>query len=186
MKIAVVGGIGSGKSEVMNALREIGIATLSADEINSELISTPSYVLTIKNLFPSAVENNEINRKELANIVFHDSASREKLNSVAHPLILKKIKDDNRSPLVVEVPLIFASGAKDLFDIIVAIETPLENRIERLINNRNMTKEEATARINSQVDDKEYIKIADHIIQNDGSLDDLKKCAQVLFGVLCH
>ena len=56
MKIAVVGGIGSGKSEVVKAVQEMGIATLSADEINSELLVTPSYVRNIQQLFPSAVK----------------------------------------------------------------------------------------------------------------------------------
>ena len=186
MKIAVVGGIGSGKSEVMRAVRDMGIATLSADEINSELLATPSYIATIKNLFPTAVKDGEINRKELARIVFSDKTAREALNEVAHPLILQKIKDDKRSPLVVEVPLIFESGAKDLFDVIVAIDTPLDKRIERLESGRNMTRDEVLARIDSQVDEDEYLQIADHVIQNDGTLGDLKKCAKVLFLALCR
>lgn len=186
MKIAVVGGIGSGKSEVMKTVRDMGIATLSADEINSELLVTPSYIATIKNLFPTAVVNGEINRKELASIVFSDEGARKALNGVAHPLILQRIRDDARSPLVVEVPLIFESGARELFDVIVAVDTPLDKRIERLEEGRDMSRDEVLARISAQVDDEKYLQVADHIIENGGTLEDLKKSAKVLFAVLCN
>lgn len=185
MKIAIVGGIGSGKSEVLKAVKELGVSTLSADEINSELLASPDYQKEIERLFPSAMEEGSFSRKKLAKIVFSDKEAREKLNSIAHPLILARIASDVHDPLVVEVPLLFESGAKQLFDVIVAVETPLEKRIKRLEKSRNMTKDEVLARINSQVDEEEYLKIADHVIHNDGTLDDLKKRAKALFGTLC-
>jgi len=174
MKIAVVGGIGSGKSEVMKIVAQMGVATLSADEINSRLLSTPDYISKVARRFPSAVQNGEIVRKTLADLIFKDENARRALNSLAHPLILDAIKSDERSPLVVEVPLLFESGAEKSFDKIVFVETPLESRIARLKSSRGMTEEEVLARIRAQVDEKRYFEIADFVIRNDSGLDDLK------------
>lgn len=174
MKIAIIGGIGSGKSEALKAARDLGFATLSADEINAELLATPSYVNTMEKLFPTAVENGVVNKKTLASIVFSDKQARERLNAVAHPLILQRIRDDERSPLVVEVPLILESGASALFDEIILIVTPLENRIERLEASRNMTRDEIVARINSQVGEDDLKNVATKTVVNDSTLDVLR------------
>ncbi|MBR4800881.1 MAG: dephospho-CoA kinase [Clostridia bacterium] len=185
MKIAVVGGIGSGKSEVVKAAESLGIACLSADAINAALLTSPSYVYEIEKLFPSAVEKGAVNKKELARIVFNDETARAKLNALAHPLVLKRIEQDARSPLVVELPLIFESGAEKLFDVIIAVVTPLENRINRVVASRDMTREEVLARINSQVEEDRYLKAANVVLENDGTLCDLRNKAKEVFESLC-
>ena len=184
MKIAVVGGIGSGKSEVMKQVADMGIACLSADEINAELLMLPEYVDRLRQLFPSAVNDGVVDKRELAGLVFNDAKAREALNALAHPLIVERIKNDSRSPLVVEVPLILESGAKGLFDKIVFVNAPLDKRIERLVKSRGMTQAEVMARINAQVDDKDYLTVADWTINNDSSVEDLHAKVKELFGGL--
>ena len=181
MKIAIVGGIGSGKSEVLKTAREMGFACLSADEINAELLLSPSYVQELSKLFPTVVQNGNIDKKALANIVFCDENAREQLNKLAHPLILDKIKYDTRSPLIVEVPLLFESGAEDMFDEIIAVVSPIGKRIDRLKSSRGMQEDDILARINSQVDDDEYLKVATHTIENDSSICDLQAKTKELF-----
>ena len=185
MKIAVIGGIGSGKSEVMKTVNKMGVATLSADEINTRLLATPEYVSKIAKRFPSAVKNGEIDRRALAEIIFSDDYERMALNAIAHPIIIDVIKQDKRNPLVVEVPIYFESGAAEIFDKTVAVVAPLDERIERLTAFRAMTKDDALARIKAQVDDYEYLKVADKVIENDSSLEVLEakteECFEDLF-----
>ena len=184
MKIAIVGGIGSGKSEVLKSLKDMGVATLDADAINAELLAMPEYVARIEKLFPSVVEKGQVNRKKLSRIVFNDSLARARLNAVAHPLVLQRIKRDERNPLVVEIPLLFESGAASLFDAIVFVLAPLEKRIERLTKSRNMSIEDALSRINSQVDEEEYARVATKVIVNDSSLEQLKHKTEEVFSEL--
>lgn len=175
MKIAIIGGIGSGKSEALRTAKELGFATLSADEINSELLAQPSYVESIARLFSAVVTDGKVDRRALAKIIFQDEAERKKLNSLAHPLIVERIKRDSRSPLVVEVPLILESGAKDLFDEIILVKTPLDVRVERLMSSRGMSREDVLARIASQADEKALEEVATKVVVNGGTLEDLQE-----------
>ncbi|MBD5092165.1 MAG: dephospho-CoA kinase, partial [Clostridiales bacterium] len=76
MRIAIVGGIGSGKSEVLKVARDMGLACLSADEINAELLKTPEYIAEIATAFPAAVKDGGIDKAALAKIVFSDDSAR--------------------------------------------------------------------------------------------------------------
>ena len=174
MKIAIIGGIGSGKSVALAAAKELDFATLSADEINSELLSMPSYIANIARMFPSAVKDGRVDRKTLAKIIFTDEKERAKLNAFAHPLILERIKEDDRSPLVVEVPLILESGATSLFDEIILVKTPLDLRVERLMSSRGMSRDDVTARIASQASEEDLEKVATKVVENDSTLEDLQ------------
>ena len=175
MRIAIIGGIGSGKSEALKAARDFGLATLSADEINAELLASSGYAERLEKLFPTAVENGVVNKKTLAGIVFADATARERLNAVSHPLILKAIENDVRDPLVVEVPLILESGAARLFDEIIIVATPLEKRIERLEASRNMTKAEVQARIDAQVGEDALKQVATRTVLNDSTVQALRE-----------
>ena len=181
MKIAIIGGIGSGKSVALAAAKDIGFATLSADEINSELLAQPSYVESLARLFPAVVTDGKVDRRALAKIIFQDEGERKKLNSLAHPLIDERIKNDDRSPLVVEVPLILESGARSLFDEIILVKTPLDKRVERLMSSRGMSREEVTARIASQASEEDLEKVATRVVENDNTPQDLQaKIKEVL------
>ncbi|MDE5601379.1 MAG: dephospho-CoA kinase, partial [Clostridia bacterium] len=132
MRIAIVGGIGSGKSEVLKVARDMGLACLSADEINSDLLNTPEYIAEIARAFPTAVCGGRIDRAILAKIVFSDDSARIKLNEIAHPRILARIREEKSSPLVVEMPLFLECGAQTLFDEVLFVYTPMTLRLERL------------------------------------------------------
>ena len=187
MKIAVVGGIGSGKSEVMKAVQGMNVATcVSADEINAELLKQKAYVEKLKELFPSVVKGGVVDKKALAKIVFNDEKARKALNNLAHPLIVKSIKQDLRDPLVVEVPLILETDLQKFFDTIVFVGAPLDKRIERLVINRGMSEEDALARINAQADVDAYRSVANFVIINDGTVEELHAKAHELFDFLLN
>lgn len=180
MRIAVIGGIGSGKSEVMKIAKERGFFCLSADEINAELLKTPSYIQKIAALFPSVVSNGEVDKSALAKIVFSDRGERKKLNALAHPEIMRVISECKESPLAVELPL-FIEGGDEAFDEIVYVKTPLFKRIARLKKGREMSVKQAVSRIRSQVPSAVLRAKATAIIDNSRSLSALKERANKTF-----
>ena len=180
MRIAIAGGIGSGKSEALKVAREMGAATLSADEINAELLLDADYILKISRAFPQAVVDGKVNRKALAQIVFSDEEARNKLNLIAHPLILKRIKEDMRSPLVVEMPLLIESGAAKLFDEIIFVKAPVLKRLKRL-KRRGLAYGQAIMRMRAQTSEKRLAQIATRVLTNRGNIDGLRKSARATF-----
>lgn len=182
MRIAVIGGIGSGKSEVVKIARDRGIFCLSADEINSTLLKDSEYIQKIAAAFPSVVKDGEVNRRALASIVFCDEQKRKQLNRIAHPEIMKKISECNEDPLVCELPL-YIEGGDSNFDEIVLVDTCMLKRIKRL-KGRGMSTKDAIARIRAQVSQKMLKEHATIIVNNNGSLDRLKKDVNALFDEL--
>lgn len=175
MRIAIIGGIGSGKSEVMKIAKECGFHCLSADEINAQLLVTPDYIKRIAQNFPTAVKDDKVDKKALAEIVFADDGKRALLNSIAHPEIMAKIRECDISPLAVELPLFIEGGDCD-FDEVLYVKTPLCKRIKRL-EGRGLARKEAVARIKAQVPSRALEKVATCHISNGGNLEKLRKNA---------
>ncbi len=180
MRIAVIGGIGSGKSEVMKIAKERGFFCLSADEINAELLKTPSYIQKIAALFPSVVSNGAVDKRALAKIVFSDQNERGKLNALAHPEIMRVISECKESPLAVELPLFIESG-DEAFDEIVYVRAPLFKRILRLKKGRGMSVKQAVSRMRSQVPSAVLRAKATMIVDNSRSLSALQARANKTF-----
>lgn len=180
MRIAIIGGIGSGKSEVMKIAKERGFFCISADEINAELLKTPSYIQKIATAFPSAVRDGVVDKKTLASIVFSDENERKKLNSIAHPEIMRAIAEHTENPLAIELPL-FIEGGDEAFDEIVYVRTPLLTRIARLKKGRGMSVKQAVERIRAQVPSSVLRAKSTKIVDNKGTLDTLKRNANKVF-----
>ena len=183
MKIAIIGGIGSGKSEVLKVAKSLRLHTLSADDINAELSGSPDYIYGIKNAFPNAVEGTAINKRILADIIFSDAEARLKLNEIAHPMILQRIREDKTDPIVVEMPLIIESGARDMFDEVILVHTPMLKRLKRL-KARGLSVKDAIKRIKAQVSERELCKIATAVIDNSGDMDSLRRQAKAVFEMI--
>ena len=186
MRVAIAGGIGSGKSEVLKVAAELGLHTLSADEINSQLLENPIYIEEIATAFPGAVKDGAVDRGKLAEIVFSDNEQLKILNSIAHPRILQSIADSASDSLVVEMPLLYECGAQNMFDGIIYVYTPLELRYERL-EKRGLDRAHAESRIKAQANEDEVKTIATAIIDNSSDLNSLReKSAKLLcemFGI---
>ena len=182
VKIAIIGGIGSGKSEVLGVARDMGLACLSADEINRELLTSPEYIAKLEEAFPYAVKDGEVLRAALASRVFSDGGERAKLNALAHPRILTRISEAKENPLVVEMPLLVEIGASGLFDEIVLVTAPMELRLNRL-EARGLDREDAIRRISAQASEDELKAVATRVIDNSGGREALRKNAE---NVLCE
>ncbi len=183
MRIAIIGGIGSGKSEVLSVAEELNIATLSADKINADLLKTPEYVDKLAALFPRAVQNGVLDKAALSAIVFSDDAKRLQLNSLAHPEIAKRILACKENPLVVELPLALESGALNFFDEVILIETNKKNRTVRLLK-RGLDKQRVRAIMKAQFNPKFLKKHATRIIKNNKDITSFRDEAKKLLAML--
>lgn len=177
MKVAVTGGIGVGKSEFMRAVKELGIRTYSADEINAELLRDKGYIEKLSAAFPFAVKDGKVDKSVLREEVFSDEKKRKTLNALAHPEIRRKIEEIT-GDAVVEVPLLFESGMTDLFDRVIVVTAGEDVRINRIVSTRNISKDLAKNIIKNQTTDDERIKRADYVAINDGTRKDLYEQAK--------
>lgn len=178
MVIGITGSISAGKSSVLNILKDIGVFTISADEVYHQMIK-PSM-----SIFNSLIEewgrdildvNGNIDRNKLSKIVFADPAKLKRLNEITHPAIIgeieKIISENKNRDIVVEIPLLFETKCEYLVDVIWYVDISKENRISRLMNRNNISREEAIKKIEKY---KYYGDLADVIIYNDGTFEDLK------------
>lgn len=183
-KIAVTGGIGSGKSTACDLLRGMGYPVFSCDEIYKTLLQDSTYIQRVRQLFPVAVTKTGIDTVKLGNIVFADKARRNKLNSIAHPLIMQKLHmlmNEAKDDLVfAEVPLLFEGNFQKQFDgILVIYRTPTE-RMKAIVERDGIDFEQAKKRITSQFDyDSQPAKSVMEtcgaiVIENKGDIEELK------------
>lgn len=183
-KIAITGGIGSGKSTVAIILKSWGYPVFSCDEIYQEVSTSPSYIDKIKDIFPSCVIDGKIDRKLLSNFVFSKEENRKKLNAIAHPMIMDVLKEQMDSCkekfVFAEVPLLFEGNFAHLFDEVIVVTRKKENRILAIMNRDHVDREEAERRLKSQFDyDSEHgksqlEKYNAMKISNDGSMEELR------------
>ena len=178
--VGLTGGIGSGKSSVLNQFKNLGINTYSADNAAKKLInSDKDLIKSIKNLFGDNIyENNILDSVKLSKIVFKDPYKLKSLNSIIHPAVAKDfesfIKTINGDYIVKEVAIIFETNTEDNYNKIILIRAPLEERIKRVILRDNLSREDVIKRVNNQIDDSTIIDNCDYIIENI-NLKDLKE-----------
>lgn len=183
MKIlGITGGIGSGKSTVLNILNSLGATVVDADSIAKELINTSTDILKeLQTAFGSEIISNqgELDRKKIADIVFNDSEKLKLLNGITHTHIGKKIKEilqtyNKETFVALEASIPLKHGFIDVADEIWVVVANEETRIERIMKRNAFTREEAIKRIKSQ-QVYDYIKFADTIIYNDSSYNEIEK-----------
>ena len=181
--VGLTGGIVSGKSTVARMFKQLGADTIDADNI-ARIIVQPGKKAwkNIVHYFGKEIlkDNQEINRKELARIVFADKEKLEKLNNITHPEIMAIIKNKieemrskgcvNATISIIEVPLLFEAGMEYMMDRIIVVYLNREEQIKRLHIRNNLTQEEAINRIDSQMSLEKKLKKADYVIDNSASL----------------
>lgn len=180
ISIAIVGNIASGKSTVENVLRKKGYKVFDSDIIAHEVLDDLSEKILEAFKGYDILENGRISRQKLGALVFDDKNLKEKLENIVHPEIkdrLKKIFEENKLEkyIFVSIPLLFEVGWRNLFDKILFIYTEDKIRLNRLMQRNNFTKDEALARIKSQLPQEEKVKVSDFIINNNHSIDVLQK-----------
>lgn len=183
MILGLTGGIGTGKSTVAKMLREKNIPVVDTDSISKEIIEYPEIIEKIKAEISSKIFNNEnkLDRKKLSEIVFENKDKLKKLNEIMHPVILKKMWEEveklkkDYKVIVVDIPLLFEINMENEVDKVLLIYSSKEIQIERIMNRDGRSREEAIKIINSQMPLYKKREKSDYIIQNNDSLEKLKK-----------
>ena len=170
-KIAITGGIGSGKSAVCRILKERGYPVFSCDEINRTLLSEKSYLDGLCALFPTCVKDGKLQKTALAALVFSDKEALETLNAYAHPRISERLQrdmDGAKKTCFAEVPLLFESSMTKQFDGAIVVLRNKEERIRAVVTRDGLTAERAEARMKQQFDYDGPLPDGCLVIENDG------------------
>jgi len=196
--IGVTGGIGSGKTTVSGILKDLGAVVLDADQISREVTEPdqPAWV-EIRKAFGPGVFNDDgtLNRQELARIVFSSEEKKLLLERIIHKEVITAIDETIRSMkdsgfngvVVLDVPIPVERGFLDTVDRVWVVTSDEETRIRRVMKRSGISREDAIKRINSQLTQDEYKKLAHEIIDNNGSFDELKEKVKDLYDSLkCH
>ncbi len=186
LRVALTGGIGSGKSLVGEILEELGALVIDSDQLAREVIErgSPGYEEVVTAFGDSILSEGQIDRSKLAAVVFNESDLRKKLESIIHPLVREAAEKLARklpsgAILINQIPLLVESDGAKRFDYVVTVSADEEIRRERL-RLRGLKDYEITQRIAAQVSDLEREKIANYIIRNDGSIDELTRAVEAL------
>ena len=177
--IAITGGIGSGKSQVLAILESAGEKVISCDRITDELYATPKVKKILGKMFPSSREGffkRRINKRKIAVEVFADDEKLRNLTNFLTPLILQEsLIRANRlgGRVFVEVPLLFECNAQDEFDKVIVICRDKEKRISSVMARSNLTREQVLERISAQFDYDSADLSKYTVLLNDGDLENL-------------
>lgn len=186
----LTGGIGSGKSAVASLLEEYGVPVVSADELSRVVVARGSQGLSdvVTKFGPDVVdETGELDRRRMAGIVFRDPDKRRELEAILHPRIrerfeqvLDALEKAGHEVAVYEVPLLFEKNLQGEMKAVVLVTAPAASRITRVCERDDVTEPEVRARISAQMDEALKRRKADYVIENDGSLDDLRREVEFL------
>ena len=173
LKVAITGGIGSGKSLVCQVFKTLGIPIFNADVVSNQLVETDKELkdAIIKLFGTESYLNGNYNRKFIGNIVFSNPEKLQLLNDLIHPLAIQAAKqwfEEQHAPYAIkEAAILFESNAQQDIDIVIGITAPDAVRIERVMQRTGYNKEEVIKRIALQMPDEEKMAKCDYVIQND-------------------
>jgi len=193
--VGLTGGVASGKSVVSQILKEEGAYLIDADQIARELVQPrrPTWTALIKAFGKEIVQKDgSIDRKKLAVKVFSDPEQRELLHRILHPRIKKEMgrrlkaigQKDPKAMVVIDAPLLIETGDHREMDKVIVVTSTEAQQMERLKERAGIDQEEARRIIASQVPTEEKLKVADFVIGNEGSLEDVERKAKEVFQAL--
>lgn len=182
-RIGLTGGIGAGKSTAAERFRALGALVLDADEISRACLKKGGACYgDVVSLFGGDIlqPDGEIDRRKLAGIVFANAVKRNKLNAIVHPYVIEtmfRLAEETLGQCggvaVFEAPLLFESGMHERMDSNILVTCSEEQRLERIQKRDNTTRQAALARIRAQMPEEEKRLLADDILENNGTFEQL-------------
>ena len=179
--IGITGGIGSGKSEVSNILRNLGFGVYITDTEAKRIMQQDATIKKqIISLFgQEAYTDSRLNNKTIADKVFNNKPLLQQLNDIVHPAVkndlLSWCEQQTEAIAFVESAILFESGFDRFCSSTIAVVSPMEIRLQRTSQRDNCSRKEVERRINNQMSDQEHIRLATYTINNDSTLDNLAK-----------
>lgn len=202
LKVGLTGGIGAGKSAVSGLLDGYGAMIVDADKIAREVVApgTPGLAAVVEEFGEEILTpDGSLDRPKLGSVVFADTDRLAALNAIIHPLVGERSAElerqaeeaekaataeaagagspkdpGSRAVIVHDVPLLAENGLAPLYDLVLVVDASPQTQLDRLVRQRGMTEEEATARMAAQATREERLALADIVISNDGSLEELE------------
>lgn len=181
--VGLTGGIASGKSAVAAQLTKLGAVVIDADVIARQVVEPGTEALErVRETFGPGVfaADGSLDRAALGTVVFADQRERAKLNAILHPLIRAEADRQREEAIangvqvvVEDIPLLVESDQLERFETIMVVQAPHDERIRRMIEDRGWDRADAVARMAAQATDEQRAAVADILVLNDGSIEDL-------------
>ncbi len=190
LKVALTGGIGSGKSTVCSLFRKTGAAIIDADIISRRLVKPgkPALKQIIEAFNEECItdKEGELNRKALRRLIFNDPVKKKLLEDILHKPIYAEIEKEYQalqvSYCIISVPLLIETNAASRFERVLVVDAPAKLQIQRIVGRDSMTAQEAIKIINLQAKREQRNAVADEVIINDRGLDYLSDQVKQLHG----
>ena len=180
--VGLTGGIGSGKSTAARMLQERGAVVFDADVLARDAVApgTDGHRAVVERFGADVLApGGELDREALASVVFADPAARRDLEAIVHPEVRRLFAQgaeayhDTDRVVVLSAPLLVETGMHSAFDVLVVVAVPVDVQVERLMRDRGMSEDAIRARIVAQAPLEDKAAVADVLLDNEGSLEDL-------------
>lgn len=189
LTVGLTGGIGTGKSEAVRLLAQHGAVIVDADQVAREVVEpgTPGLAAVVAEFGEEVLApDGRLDRERLGRIVFADEERRRALNAVLHPRVAERsaalqAAAPSGAIVVHDVPLLAENGLQDAYDLVVVVDASPGTQLERLVRLRGMTAEDARARMAAQADRAQRLAVADVVLDNDGTLPQLRRQVDTLW-----
>jgi dephospho-CoA kinase len=181
--VGLTGGIGTGKSTVARMLEKRGAVVFDADVLARQAVApgTPGFDKVVERFGPNVLApGGGLDRDALASIVFSDPAARRDLEGIVHPEVRRMFAEgceeyrDSDRVVVLSAPLLVETGMHTAFDLLIVVSAPVATQIERLMRDRGMAERDVQARIAAQLPLEAKAEVADVLVDNEGTIEDLE------------
>ena len=194
VRVGLTGGIASGKSTVSAILAELGAVVIDADALAREVVArgTPGLDAVVAEFGPGLLTpEGDLDRPAMGALVFGDAEARKRLESIVHPLVHARSAEleTDASPhavVVHDIPLLAEVGRAGSFDAVIVVDAPPELQVTRMVENRGWTREDAESRIAAQATREDRLAIATHVMDNTGSVDELREQVERIYAELAR
>lgn len=192
VRVGLTGGIASGKSTVSAILADLGAVIIDSDKIAREVVEpgTPGLAAVVEAFGTKVLtEAGTMDRAKVGAIVFADPAQRQVLEGIIWPLVAQRSQElveaaGHDALIVHDIPLLVESGQSDSFEAVIVVDAPHETALGRMVDDRGWTPEEARARIAAQASREDRRAVATYVIENTGTIEDLRHRVTEVFEVL--
>jgi dephospho-CoA kinase len=188
--VGLTGGIGTGKSTVARMLEKRGAVVFDADVLARQAVApgTPGFDQVVERFGPNVLApGGGLDREALASIVFSDPAARRDLEGIVHPEVRRMFAEgceeyrDSDRVVVFSAPLLVETGMHTAFDRLIVVSAPVATQIERLMRDRGMAERDVQARISAQLPLEAKAEVADVLVDNEGTLEDLERRVELVW-----
>jgi len=188
--VGLTGGIGTGKSTVARMLEKRGAVVFDADVLARQAVApgTPGFDQVVERFGPNVLApGGGLDREALASIVFSDPAARRDLEGIVHPEVRRMFAEgceeyrESDRVVVFSAPLLVETGMHTAFDLLIVVSAPVATQIERLMRGRGMAERNVQARIAAQLPLEAKAEVADILVDNEGTLEDLERRVELVW-----